>query len=200
MESTSHKDPFFAVPKPVIFAHRGGAAEAPESTIEAFLHGLRHRAHVLEFDVQLTKDGVPVVWHGPGLDNTFNEEGEYQKGVRIGDWDWEKIAAELWVAHPKPKNDKEKELKCPHRRIISLTQLIDFINEIKQGDNDKVSQDRPIHLNLELKKRSAPHQVGPKRKIKNGLVLTHTYNPFCKSLSKNQKAPRSSSAVPAKKS
>ncbi len=49
--------------RPILFAHRGARAHAPENTIEAFTLGLRLGATGLESDVWLTADGVPVLDH-----------------------------------------------------------------------------------------------------------------------------------------
>jgi glycerophosphoryl diester phosphodiesterase len=48
---------------PIIFAHRGASAHAPENTLEAFELALRLGATGLETDVWLTADGVPVLDH-----------------------------------------------------------------------------------------------------------------------------------------
>ena len=48
---------------PVLFAHRGGRAHAPDNTIEAFALGLRLGATGLESDAWLTSDGVAVLDH-----------------------------------------------------------------------------------------------------------------------------------------
>jgi len=48
---------------PIAFAHRGGRADAPENTLEAFRLGLRLGADGLESDVWLTADGVAVLDH-----------------------------------------------------------------------------------------------------------------------------------------
>ena len=49
--------------RPLVFAHRGGAALRPENTIAAFDHGLALGADGLELDVHLSRDGVVVVHH-----------------------------------------------------------------------------------------------------------------------------------------
>lgn len=49
--------------RPILFAHRGGAAHAPENTIPAFATALRLGATGIESDVWLTADGVPVLDH-----------------------------------------------------------------------------------------------------------------------------------------
>lgn len=48
---------------PVLFAHRGARAHAPENTLEAFVLGLRLGATGLESDVWVTSDGHPVLDH-----------------------------------------------------------------------------------------------------------------------------------------
>jgi glycerophosphoryl diester phosphodiesterase len=47
------------------FAHRGGMADAPENTLEAFHKALAAGATGIESDVWLNADGVPVLHHGP---------------------------------------------------------------------------------------------------------------------------------------
>lgn len=61
--------------RPLVYAHRGGAALRPENTIEAFDHGLALGADGLEFDVRLTRDGVVVVHHDHVLERTTSGRG-----------------------------------------------------------------------------------------------------------------------------
>ncbi|MGH2699791.1 MAG: glycerophosphodiester phosphodiesterase family protein [Actinomycetota bacterium] len=46
-----------------IIAHRGASGHAPEHTVAAFDAALQMGTEYLEFDVQLTVDGVPIVFH-----------------------------------------------------------------------------------------------------------------------------------------
>ena len=55
---------------PLIIAHRGGSAHAPENTIAAFKKAIESGAEGVEFDVRLSKDGVPVVAHDATLRRT----------------------------------------------------------------------------------------------------------------------------------
>jgi glycerophosphoryl diester phosphodiesterase len=55
---------------PLIIAHRGASAHAPENTMAAFQLGIDQGADGVEFDVHLAKDGVPVVIHDPTLKRT----------------------------------------------------------------------------------------------------------------------------------
>ncbi len=70
------RHPFFSAARPLVFAHRGGSALAPENTIEAFDAGLAHGADGLELDVHLARDGAVVVHHDRTLERTTNGRGE----------------------------------------------------------------------------------------------------------------------------
>jgi glycerophosphoryl diester phosphodiesterase len=67
--------PAIASTRPLVFAHRGGAALAPENSIPAFDRGLAEGADGLELDVHLSRDGVVVVHHDDLLDRTTNAIG-----------------------------------------------------------------------------------------------------------------------------
>jgi glycerophosphoryl diester phosphodiesterase len=51
----------------LVIGHRGNAARAPENTIVSFDQALALGADALEFDVRVTRDGVPVVIHDESL-------------------------------------------------------------------------------------------------------------------------------------
>lgn len=55
---------------PLIIGHRGASAVAPENTMAAFLEAIAAGADGIEFDVRLTRDGVPVVIHDGTLHRT----------------------------------------------------------------------------------------------------------------------------------
>lgn len=58
------------MPVPLIIAHRGASASAPENTIAAFKTAFESGADGVEFDVRLSKEGVPVVIHDATLVRT----------------------------------------------------------------------------------------------------------------------------------
>lgn len=60
---------------PYVIAHRGGAGLRPENTTVAFSHAHAIGADVLEMDVRLSADGVPVVIHDDTVDRTTDGEG-----------------------------------------------------------------------------------------------------------------------------
>ena len=49
--------------RPLVIAHRGGAQESTENTIEAFQRAGKIGADGIETDIRLTRDGVVVVYH-----------------------------------------------------------------------------------------------------------------------------------------
>src|SRR5947208_12229671 len=67
--------PFFAPSRPLVFAHRGGSALAPENTMAAFENGIALGADGLELDVHLSRDGAAVVHHDRMLDRTTTLHG-----------------------------------------------------------------------------------------------------------------------------
>ena len=69
------RHPFFQTSRALVFAHRGGAALAPENTIAAFDRGLETGADGIELDVRVSRDGVVVVHHDATLDRTTDHSG-----------------------------------------------------------------------------------------------------------------------------
>jgi glycerophosphoryl diester phosphodiesterase len=59
----------------VVIAHRGNRAHAAENTLEAFQQAVDLGADAIEFDVRITRDGVPVVIHDPDVDRTTDGRG-----------------------------------------------------------------------------------------------------------------------------
>jgi glycerophosphoryl diester phosphodiesterase len=62
--------------QPVIFAHRGASAHAPENTIAAFELGIAQQADAIELDVKLSADGHVIVIHDGTVDRTTNGKGK----------------------------------------------------------------------------------------------------------------------------
>ena len=60
---------------PLVVAHRGASAAAPENTLAAFRLAMEQGATVVECDVHLSADGVPVVIHDERVERTTNGRG-----------------------------------------------------------------------------------------------------------------------------
>lgn len=61
--------------QPVIFAHRGASAHAPENTLAAFELALAQNADAIELDVKLSAEGEAVVIHDATIDRTTGRRG-----------------------------------------------------------------------------------------------------------------------------
>lgn len=71
----------------MIIGHRGLAALAPENTLASFRAAAAHRLAMVEFDVRLSRDGVPLVFHDDTLERTTDGTGP------VAERDWADIAA-----------------------------------------------------------------------------------------------------------
>jgi glycerophosphoryl diester phosphodiesterase len=82
---------------PVVVAHRGDSFHAPENTLEAANQAHNAGADAWELDVQLTRDGVPVVLHVESLLRTtdvairFEDDSRRLSGYRVSDFDWNEV-------------------------------------------------------------------------------------------------------------
>jgi glycerophosphoryl diester phosphodiesterase len=87
--------------KPLVIAHRGFSAHAPESTMAAFKKAREVGADGIEIDVRLSKDNKIVVMHDDKLDRTTNGAGRVKdytlaelKALDAGSWFSEQTAQE----------------------------------------------------------------------------------------------------------
>lgn len=83
---------------PAVFysAHRGGAGEAPENTLEALRAGARW-AEVLDLDTQVLGDGTPVLMHDVTVDRTTSSTGPVT-GYGIAQWQMLRSDPATWFA------------------------------------------------------------------------------------------------------
>lgn len=63
-------------PSPIILAHRGDLAHAPENTLPAFSQAIQKGADGVELDAKLTADGHVIVFHDMTVDRTTNGKGK----------------------------------------------------------------------------------------------------------------------------
>jgi len=59
----------------IVTAHRGASFADAENTLKAFEHAVNCGADFIEFDLRMSKDGVPVVLHDTTIDRTSNGTG-----------------------------------------------------------------------------------------------------------------------------
>jgi glycerophosphoryl diester phosphodiesterase len=87
--------PFLDTPRPHAFAHRGGAAHAPENSWAAFEHAVKLGYSYLETDARATSDGRLMAFHDRTLDRVTDGSGP------IGSRTYQEIKA-LRVAGSEP--------------------------------------------------------------------------------------------------
>jgi glycerophosphoryl diester phosphodiesterase len=80
------RHPYLQSDGPIAIAHRGGALEAPENTMESFLAASELGFRYLETDAQLTADGTVVAFHDATIDRVSNQTGA------ISSWEWNALA------------------------------------------------------------------------------------------------------------
>ncbi|MEO7369452.1 MAG: glycerophosphodiester phosphodiesterase [Ilumatobacteraceae bacterium] len=86
---TTPRHPFLDWEGPLPFAHRGGASDVPENTMEAFAYAVEHGYHYLETDVQVTADGVLAAFHDNDLQRTTGRPG------KISEMPWSEVSKAL---------------------------------------------------------------------------------------------------------
>ena len=84
--TTGRLHPFLDHPRPIAFAHRGGALEVEENTMAAFAHAVALGYSHVETDVQATRDGVAVIFHDDDLERMTGERG------RLAELTWDELS------------------------------------------------------------------------------------------------------------
>jgi glycerophosphoryl diester phosphodiesterase len=84
-----------------LIAHRGASGHAPENTLVAVRRAMEMRAEMVEVDILLSKDGIPLLLHDPSLDRTTNGSGvvsdytmDELKLLDAGSWFGDQFAGE----------------------------------------------------------------------------------------------------------
>jgi len=80
-------DELMQLGRPIVLAHAGGEDQHPHSTPFAFAESAAAHVDMLDFDVQLSKDGVLVVQHDDTVERTTNGTGN------VADMTYDELAA-----------------------------------------------------------------------------------------------------------
>ena len=123
--------PFLESAGPLAFAHRGGAAEAPENSWAAFEHAAALGFRYMETDVRASADGVAVAFHDATVGRVTNGRG------LVRAMDWHRLSAltledgshiprldELLASHPGLRwnlDVKERSAVGPVARALDKT-------------------------------------------------------------------------------
>jgi glycerophosphoryl diester phosphodiesterase len=110
---------------PRIIAHRGDSSHAPENTLAAIRMAADRGAEGVEFDVRLSKDGVPMLIH----DETLERTGGIRKEVaELTAEELSKINVGSWFnrKHPERADDRFRAEKIP-----TLQDVLELLNGFK---------------------------------------------------------------------
>ncbi|MCJ7732927.1 MAG: hypothetical protein MUP11_00120, partial [Anaerolineales bacterium] len=146
------------LPGPVVFAHRGSSADAPENTLSAFKLAVNQGAKAIELDVQLSADQSVIVFHDSSVDRVTDGSGKIKNLSS-------QLLKELDAgAAFSPKFSGEK--------IPTLEEVFDSI-------------DSNILINIELKNLTSPFDNLPelvteliKKHHAENQVLISSFNPI----------------------
>ncbi|MBA2336113.1 MAG: glycerophosphodiester phosphodiesterase [Pyrinomonadaceae bacterium] len=115
----------FDTPVPLIVAHRGASALAPENTLAAFKRAVDDGAEGIEFDVRLAKDNVAVVFH----DSTLNRTAQIDK--RVSEFTALELAGFDVGSWFNLMSRKRADSAFSSQRISSLTDTLEFLKSFR---------------------------------------------------------------------
>ena len=120
--------------RPLVVAHRGSSAAAPEHTLAAYVQAIAEGADALECDVRLTRDGVLVCVHDRRVDRTSDGRGVVST-LELAD------LAELDFGSWHSRGQDEEEPDRDRTGVLTLEALLQLVLE----------SDRPVALHVETK-------------------------------------------------
>ncbi len=126
----------------IIIAHRGASAYYPENTMIAFEKAVEMGAEMIELDVMMSKDGIPIVFHDAKL-NKHTNGNSYVKHYTLKEL--KKLDAGSWF-NPKFSDQEiptlEEALQFASGNIaLNIEIKTEAVsNQIKNGIEEKVLQ------------------------------------------------------------
>jgi glycerophosphoryl diester phosphodiesterase len=148
----------------LVIGHRGAAGLAPENTLESLRAGVDADADILEFDVRLTADNIPILSHDAKL---------YGQNVsRTSFADLEKAGKITTLTSVLDEFFGEILLNLEFKPMTGVDTVYKLLNEkyvknIDEWDNIMISS---FHVRPLLRLRSLSKDVN--------LALLHSINPF----------------------
>ena len=178
MRKATH--PFLVHDGPIAFAHRGGAGDWPENSLEAFSSAVELGYRYVETDAHVTSDGVIIAFHDDHLDRVTDRVG------LIAELTWAEVSQaridgiapiplleDLFTTWPNLRvniDAKHDEVVEPLAALLSRTQTLDRVC-IGSFSDRRLDHFRSLFARL----RAASFGLG--RKVPEGNCLqvpTHT--------------------------
>ncbi|EPF0315257.1 glycerophosphodiester phosphodiesterase [Enterobacter cancerogenus] len=114
---------------PAIVAHRGGTADAPENTLPAIKLALENKADIVWITVQLSRDGVPVLYRPVDLNALSNLQG------KVSQYTAEELAKADASVKWKDKNQLSTSIPTL-KSVLTTWPETRFFIDIKSPDAD----------------------------------------------------------------
>ncbi len=111
--------------KPLIIAHRGASELAPENTLAAFEKAIEDEAEGIEFDIQLSKDSVPMVFHDEDLKRIAEMD---ELVAELNSKELQNLDVGTWFNKLNPEKAQQRFVD---ERISTLEQTLDFLKDYK---------------------------------------------------------------------
>lgn len=139
----------------LVHGHRGARSVLPENTIPAFEHAIKAGADLLELDIQVTKDNVPVVVHDAVINATICKGPNPPAPVR-----------QLTLSEVRDYDcGSQKNPEFPRQRAVPGTRIptLDEVLALAPRGN--------FHFNIEIKMYPRRPEYSPSPEKFAGLVL-----------------------------
>jgi glycerophosphoryl diester phosphodiesterase len=130
------------VDSPWVVAHRGGRAYGPENTKRAIENGIQMDADAIEFDVRVTNDKIPILFHDKTIKRTSNNKKDINvsdltlaelKQLDIGSWYGKSFSGEqvltLDEAFQEINARKPLLVELKDIDVTDVTYVIDVIHQ-----------------------------------------------------------------------
>lgn len=111
--------------KPLIIAHRGASALAPENTLAAFQKAVESGADGIEFDVRLARDNVPVVIHDSKLKRLAKRK---DRVANLTSFELQSLDVGSWFNEKYPHQSHAEFFAAT---VPTLEQLLEFLSGYK---------------------------------------------------------------------
>lgn len=106
---------------PRLIAHRGWASHYPENTLPAIMAALSAGACFIEIDIQMTREGIPVLLHDVNTQRTTNH------AANITELSWQECSS-LDAGYPEKFGNRFKST-----RIATLFEFVELISQWPQA-------------------------------------------------------------------
>ena len=146
---------------PMLVAHRGSSAAAPENTLAAFGQALADGADAIELDVHLCKDHEVVVIHDERLERTTDGRGRVRDhSLR----ELKRLSAGAWFNR-----------KFSLERIPTLGEVLDLVGG-KAGVNIEIKTEHFPHRTFEIVERCL--EIVHRHKASQNVLISSFFRPY----------------------